>query len=351
MRLRLILPFLALFGQPALAQQPAIGVIAPLSGPAAILGAQVQAGALQFASKGGIGGFVLDDKCTAEGGAKAAREAISRKASVIVGFLCAESLEAALPLLKDAGIPVITVGVRLNSLTDLREKNGWPVFRLAPRADAEGEAVGRLLPRLWREAPFAIVDDGTIYGRELAESFRAASQAAGLRPVFTDTYRPDLDNQVALVGRLRKAGATHVFVGGSLRDVAVMARDAKTIGAEMLFAGGEVLRTDTGDVPLAAGTLMVGLPDWSETADKAVVAEFNARQIIPEGYVLPAYAAMQVATEAVKAMPDQIAKALGLAQFATVIGEVRFDAKGDLARTLYGLYRFDGTRFVPVEDE
>ena len=43
---------------------------------------------------------------------------------------------------------------------------------------------------------------------------------------------------------------------------------------------------------------MIGLPDWSEVADNSVVAEFNARQIVPEGYVLPAYAAMQVAADA-----------------------------------------------------
>lgn len=349
MRLRLILLPLLLFCQPAGAQQSSIAVIAPLSGPSAILGAQVRTGALQAAAKAGIAGFVLDDQCSAEGGDAAAREAISRDASIVVGFLCAEALEAALPVLKDAGIPVITVSVRLNSLTDGRQKTGWPIYRLAPRADAEADAVAKLLPRLWREFPFAIVDDGTIYGRELAEAFRAASQAAGLKPVFTDTYRPDLDNQVALIGRLRRAGATRVFVGGNLRDVAIMGRDAKAAGSDMVFAGGEALRTDKADVLLAPGTLMVGLPDWSEDADKAVIQSFEERQIVPEGYVLPAYAAMQIAAEVAKTETDNPATALSDRTFATALGPVAFDTKGDLMRSLYRLYRFDGARFVPVE--
>ncbi|RFC64875.1 branched-chain amino acid ABC transporter substrate-binding protein [Mesorhizobium denitrificans] len=351
LRVPLALISLLLMCHTVSAQQPSVGVVAPLSGAAAILGAQVQAGALQAADKAGVAGFVLDDQCTAEGGTAAAREAIARKATILVGFLCADSLEAALPLLKDADIPVITVGVRLDSLTDKRDKTGWPIYRLAPRADAEGDAVARLLPRLWRDEPFAVVDDGTIYGRDLAEVFRAASQVEGLKPVFTDTYRPDLDNQIALVGRLRKAGATRVFVGGNLRDVAIMARDAKSVGADMVFAGGEVLRTDTGDVPLEAGTLMIGLPDWSEVADNSVVAEFNARQIVPEGYVLPAYAAMQVAADAIRAGTDKVKDALASTKFQTVLGEVAFDAKGDLTRSLYALYRFDGTRFVLVEQK
>ena len=62
--------------------------------------------------------------------------------SVVVGFLCTEAIEAAMPILKDAGIPVITVGVRTDSLTDRKVKTGWPVFRLAPRADAEGGCGG-----------------------------------------------------------------------------------------------------------------------------------------------------------------------------------------------------------------
>ena len=73
---------------------------------------------------------------------------------------------------------------------------------------------------------FAIIDDGTIYGRELAESFALAAEQAGLKPVFVDTFRPQLDNQIGLVGRLSKAGATHVFAGGDRDDIAIMGRDA-----------------------------------------------------------------------------------------------------------------------------
>ncbi len=81
--------------------------------------------------------------------------------------------------------------------------------------------------------PFAIVDDGTIYGRELAESFRLAAEQAGLKPVFVDTFRPQMDNQIGLIGRLRKAGATHVFVGGDRDDIAIMARDAAELAADL----------------------------------------------------------------------------------------------------------------------
>ncbi|MBX3596405.1 MAG: branched-chain amino acid ABC transporter substrate-binding protein [Rhizobiaceae bacterium] len=332
----------------AWAQQPAIGVVAPLSGPLAVLGTQVETGALQAVAKTRSTIVMLDDECSAEGGEKVAREAIQQNLRVLIGFLCAESLETALPVLKQAKIPVVSIGVRNRSLTDQRSKTGWNVFRLAPRSDSEAQAVARIIPPMWREKPFAIVDDGTLYGRELAESLRAASTEARLNPVFTDTYRPDLDNQIGLIGRLRRAGATHVFVGGSLRDIAIMARDAASLGSTMVFAGGEVLRNDESDIPLAKGTIMVGLPEWREITDKDVLAHLETQQIIPDGYVLPAYAAVQIAIEALATMPDDPTSALAMRVFKTALGDIEFDAKGDVSRSLYDAFVFDGQRFVPM---
>src|SRR4029079_6593638 len=125
----------------------------------------------------------VDDACTADGGAAAAREFVDAKVNVVVGFLCTDASEAALPVLKDANSPVITVGVRTESRTDRRAKTGWPVYRLGPRGDDERHAGASTLTRLWQKELFAIIDDGTIYGREMAETFRAAAEQAALKPV------------------------------------------------------------------------------------------------------------------------------------------------------------------------
>ncbi|TIM23407.1 MAG: hypothetical protein E5Y74_06015, partial [Mesorhizobium sp.] len=145
--------------------------------------------------------------------------------------------QAAMPILKDAGIPVITIGVRTESLTDRRAKTGWPVYRLGPRGDDERNAIASALTHLWQNELFAIIDDGTIYGREIVETLRAAAEQAALKPVFVDTFRPQLDNQIGMIGRLKKAGATHVFAGGDGDDIAIMGRDAAQLQAGIVFAG------------------------------------------------------------------------------------------------------------------
>ncbi len=48
--------------------------------------------------------------------------------------------------------------------------------------------------------------------------------------MLVDTYRPQLENQIGLAGRLRRAGADAVFVGGERDDAAILARDAAGLG-------------------------------------------------------------------------------------------------------------------------
>lgn len=328
-----------------------VGLAVPLDGPFALLGAQMRDGASLAARQAGAELVVADDRCTPEGGEEAAQALVRAGVAVVAGFLCLEAIEAALPALGEAGIAVVTPGVRANGLTDRRARTGWPVWRLAPRADAEAEAIAGILTRRWRAEHFAIVDDGTIHGRELAESLRLAAEIAGLRPVFVDTYRPQAENQIGLVGRLARAGASHVFVGGDRDDVAIMARDAAGLGHDLTFAGGEGLRA-AGDVPLAAGTLMVAPPEWAERIGEAAAERFAAAGIVPEGYVLPAHAAVEIAAEAqrrAQAGDGTVADILSHRQFETAIGPVSFDGKGDAAQSPFVLQRHDGERFVPVD--
>ena len=336
----------------ASAQTLLVGVAAPLSGPSAILGKQIEAGTSLAAEANGIELKIMDDACTADGGSAAAKEFVAAKVNVVVGFLCTDAIEAAMPILKDANIPVITVGVRTESLTDRRAKTGWPVYRLGPRGDDERNAVASALTRLWQNELFAIIDDGTIYGREIAETLRAAAEQAALKPVFVDTFRPQLDNQIGMVGRLKKAGATHVFAGGDGDDIAIMGRDAAQLSAGIVFAGGENLRTPPGEVPYATGTLMIAPPEWADVADPKVLESFSGRKIVPDAYTLPAYAAVEIAKAASslsETSGKQLTEALTGQDFTTAIGPVHFDAKGDLSQSPYRVFRFDGTRFVPLE--
>ncbi len=78
-----------------------VGVAAPLSGPSAILGKQIENGAVLAAETGGVAVRTVDDACTADGGAAAAREFVAAKVDIVVGFLCTPAIEAAQSLPDD----------------------------------------------------------------------------------------------------------------------------------------------------------------------------------------------------------------------------------------------------------
>ena len=340
-----------LLAAPSFADDRRIGLAAPLDGPFSLLGEQMRGGAAIAAGAAELELVVEDDGCTAEGGAAAARNLVARQVAITVGFLCMEAIEAALPILGEAGIPVIASGVRSGGLTDRRAREGWLAWRVVPRADAELSAVADILTRQWRNDLFAIVDDGTIHGRELAESLRLGAELAALQPVFVDTFRPQMDNQIALAGRLGRAGATHVFVGGDRDDIAIIARDAAELGHDLTVAGGEALLA-VGEVPLPAGVLMVGIPEWADMLDEGAIEPFIEAGVVPEGYVATTHAAVEVAAQALEAAGGdraRLGEALDRGGFDTLVGTISFDDKGDRRGSPYRLLRYDGERFLPAD--
>ena len=149
-----------------------IGIVAPQDGNFASLGAQITTGANFQLQAQQDSATVVNEPCTEDGGRAAAESLITAKAQVAIGFLCTETLAGALPRLKEAGIPVITVSVRSHIVMEDALKNGWPLFRLAPVDSAEASMAADVILKNWVAEPIALIEDGTIHGRELVEVVR-----------------------------------------------------------------------------------------------------------------------------------------------------------------------------------
>ena len=318
-----------------------IGVVAPQDGNFASLGAQIAAGAAFSAQSDKNTVTAVNEPCTENSGQAVADALIKAKVQIAIGFLCSESLEGALPALKDAGIPAITVSVRSHILMEDALKNGWPFFRLAPADGDEAKKITGIILQNWPADPIALVDDGTIHGRELIDAVRIGLDDNGLKPVFNDTLRPGQEQQIGLVRRLRKAGATRVLIGGDRSDVAIIARDAAAEKIPLQILGGDAMRATDQPVPLADGVEAVALPNYSELPPAASVAQtFRGNGIEPEGYVLPSAAAAFIAGQAVEAAlaakTPAAAKLIGTA-WQTPIGPVAFGNNHELTENPYQL--------------
>jgi branched-chain amino acid transport system substrate-binding protein len=331
-----------------------IGVVAPQGGTFASLGAQIFAGANFQIQQAGDTVVPINETCQDNSGQAIADALIAAKVQIAIGFLCSETLEGALPKLKDASIPAITVSVRSRILMEDSLKNGWPLFRLGPQDSDEAAKIIQIILQQWTASPIALIEDGTIHGRELTEAVRNALEENGLKPVFTDTYRPGQEQQIGLVRRLKRAGATKVFIGGDRNDVATIARDAKAENIPLDILSGDAMRAANQPLALADGVRAVAIPEYALLPDTAAtVAALRAAGIEPEGYVLPAAAAALIASQAVQAAMAEgkpVAEKLISTEFHTPIGPVTFTPAHELSQNPYRLLEWRGDAFVPPAD-
>lgn len=329
-----------------------IAVVAPQNGPFAVLGDQVRQGATLAARKLSITLIEIDETCS-EGSGKVIADAISAAgATAAIGFLCSESLKDALPTLSQANVPALTLSVRWKGLMEDAIKEGSPLFRLAPNADQEAAKLSDVILREWAGSAVALLEDGTIRGRELTEAIRTSLEERGLKPAFVDTFRPGQEQQLTLVRRVKAAGITHAFIGGDRGDVAVIARDAKSEGLSLTLLGGEAMRAADEPVALEDGVLAVGLIETpQEPAAAALAAELTEAKITPEGYVVPAHSAVTILADAwgiSSAMGTPVADALIGTTFETALGPITFGEDHELTENPYRLLEWQGDRFVPV---
>ncbi len=341
---------LALTG-PAWAENAVIGVVAPTKGPYALLGGQVSTGAAERAAASGNRIVPVEDGCEAADGTRIATELIAAGAQVAIGFLCTESLEAALPALKEAGIPAITVGVRSDILMEDALKNAWPLYRLGPSQNAEVERLAAEIGTTWSAEPFALVDDGAVGNHDLVEALRAKLEENGVKPVLVETLRPGQDQQLTLVRHLSSAGVLRVFVAADRDDIAVLLRDLTGEAVPVSVLAGASIDTTPGTVALPAGLdALVARDAAAQPENVEFVKALREKGVEPEGYVLPGAAAADVADQALKAATAEgkpVAVALEGRAFNTALGPIRFTDRHELTENPYDIRRWDGKTFIP----
>ncbi|MCX5496998.1 branched-chain amino acid ABC transporter substrate-binding protein [Kaistia dalseonensis] len=339
-RFLLALPLLATLALPAEADIR-IAVIGPMTGPYQALGKQIQAGVQKAAddinAKGGIGGErisvdVEDDACKADDAAAAANRAAGRGDVLVVGHVCAEAAKAAAAVYAKAGIVAITPAVTAIGYTD--ERAGPSIFRLATRDDAQGAAAGAYLASHFADARIAILHDGSPYGKPLADATKQAMNEAGKREARADSFDPGAKDYNALADRLKADAIDVVFVGGYQADAALILKALRAKGSKAILMGGDALGTSefvnsAGDA--AEGTLLTFFTDWRLAPDaQNVVAAMRAAGTEPQGYTLPAYAAVQSwAAARQSAGATGTIAALSTDITPTILGALAFDAKGD----------------------
>lgn len=306
-------------------------LIAPTSGTSTFIGKQMSKGA---------GIEATDDACQADTAATAVHNFLNNGARFIYGLPCIEALDAAAETVaaSENDAIILALGVEVGDITSREKRNNWPVFRLGPNISNEAITIGTYLKAAWRDKPFAIIDDGTLYGRQLAQDVRAMLEADNLMPVFTDTYRPLLERQAGLVRRIAKSGASHVFVGGDAYDVSIMGDDAAAIGLTLTFAGGSAFLAPPADGTLPEGAVFAGLSDLSNDNNGSYFSTL-------------AKAASQIGAQALDYAEQNdttMSRAMTVLPFETDLGLIGFGLDGENDRQWFSVFEVKDGKPVAI---
>jgi branched-chain amino acid transport system substrate-binding protein len=332
-----------------------VGVAGPLTGPNAAFGAQLQKGAEQAAADinaaGGINGEQIklvfgDDVSDPKQGISVANKFVADGVKFVVGHFNSGVTIPASEVYAENGILVITPSATNPKLT---ERGLWNTFRTCGRDDQQGAVAGGYLAANFKDAKIAVVHDKTPYGQGLADETKKALNAAGVTEAMYEGVNTGDKDFSALIAKMKDAGVTVVYFGGLHTEAGLIMRQMADQGLKAVFMSGDgivsnELASIAGDA--VDGTLMTFAPDpRNNPAAKELVEKFRAAGFEPEAYTLYSYAALQVVAEAAKKAgsldPQKVAETIKASgPWATAIGELGYDSKGDITRPDYVMYKW-----------
>ena len=318
-----------------------IGVGAPLSGQYQPFG-QVMVNGVKAAvdkinAEGGINGepvtiATADDQCDSVKAREAAEKLLAAKVDVVIGHFCSgASLEAA-KIYDKVSVPMIAPTAALPSLTEAGLSN---VIRVSTRIDAQGAFAAKRVLTKRPNAKLALIDDGSAEMKAITASFNAAYA----KPVsLTASITPDQKDFADVLGRMKAAGIDTLYVAAQAADAGRLTQQVAKAGMDLKRYGPDALLVDAFWATSGAageGTLVSFPLDPESTNDaKALSRDLKALGQATEGPFIPAYASVQLFAAAAETSgahsKDKIAQSLRSgASFPTVLGTLKFDAKGD----------------------
>jgi branched-chain amino acid transport system substrate-binding protein len=339
----------------ARAQNIVIGVSTGVSGPVAVAAERERWGidlaVEQVNAAGGVLGrkletMVLDNRCNPSEAVNVANKLVEAKVPVMFGAHCSSATLATMPIIKEAGIPMITGISSSAKITELSGVGGNPwMFRINPADDVMMKALGKYLGEKKVYKSVAIVAEDTDFGRGGAEQFVPAAQAAGITIVSTDYAPQNTPDFTSILTRIqqRRPDAIALFqVGG---DQINFLRFAMQLGIRIPYTGRAELGGENTQI-IKAGGMENSLSAWNYSYEvdapenKAFDAAIFARhKLHPVLQTWAGYDRVRMLAQAIKeagsAEPAKIRDALAKLSFKTVMGPtVRFDDRNQAGKVI-----------------
>ncbi len=280
--------------------------------------------------------IILDNRSTALGSSMAAETAIRLNAVAVVGPHWSSHSLAAAPVLQKAGIPMISPGSTNPDVTRV----GDYIFRACFLDSFQGSAMARFAYQdLGARTAVVLRNIDETYSIMLAEFFKNGYLKAGGRILYDKGYRGKAVDFRDILLQTRDYSPDVIFVPGYTRDSGLLIKQAKAIGIEAIFLGGDAwdeIVKYTGDSINGAYQTAPWHPDAPFPNSRYLQQRYAAQYGNPIRNISAplAYDAVMVLADAIRRagstdrrmIRDALAETRG---FQGATGTITFDANGD----------------------
>ena len=344
-----------------------IGVAQPLTGGLAALGKDLTNGVQLAVNELNKEGFkvngklvtlelvIMDDKANPEEGVKVAKQLVDAGVIAVVGHLNSGVSIPAAPVYAAKGIAQLAI----SSNPKFTQLGHVTALRLVANDELQARAVGSFAGSQISGTKFAVIDDGTPYGKGLADAAAEkikAKKTIALRQSFDDKTK----DFTALAAKL-KADGIEVVVS-TLNDFQVVALIDDLVkidyNKQITILGTDTLKTtdmikETGKVGAFFATSIVLEASEFAGGRKFLDAYQAAFKVAPAYGGHYTYDATYILASAIKransADPAKVTEVLRkIDGFAPVTGSMKWDEKGEQRYGVVSVYKVNGGRWESI---
>ncbi|MBN1230902.1 MAG: branched-chain amino acid ABC transporter substrate-binding protein [Anaerolineales bacterium] len=211
-----------------------IGFGGPMSGDPAAFGTDISQGAqIAFDQFAGVDGWTVelvveDTQGAPEGGASVATLLASDPDVVaIAGHIFSGATETAIPIYKDARLPMLSPSATMETLT----QGDQDVFNRIPFTDnIQAAFAAKYLYDILGVSTIAVINDGDAYGKGLADTVASEFEALGGTVVANESITAGETDYTAVLTAIAAYAPEAIFFGGYYAEGAVLATNMEVAG-------------------------------------------------------------------------------------------------------------------------
>jgi branched-chain amino acid transport system substrate-binding protein len=363
-----LIPFaiaLAFAGSAGAQQVVKLGHVAPISGPSAHLGKDMENAARMAVDELNAKGVAIngqkvtiqlvseDDGADPKQGTAVAQKLVDAHVNGIIGHLNSGTSIPASKIYHDAGIVQISPATTAPQYTAQRFPGA---FRVVASDVKLGATMGKYAVDTLKAKNIAIIDDRTTYGQGVADQFaKGVKGGAGVRIVGREFTSATATDYTAILTSIKAKKPDLIFFGGMDSVAGPMLKQIKALGIPATFMGGDGMCTDAlgrlAGTGLGEGKVFCAEAGGVKGTQEKVMEDFRARYKkkfnmdvqLYAPYVYDAVMVMATAMQNAKsADPAKYLPELKKIKYEGVTGTIQFDDKGDIKDGALTLFTYKG---------